>query len=155
MLTQVTNRVRSKVFELLNSEVGNGIKPVRMAREFLSTANDLAGRPFRPQSELRSSAPAASNAAAPKAEVAPVVMYFDGKDHRTKKKMEELLRGRDIPFQLLDVSDDEATRSWALTQAKLAEFPLVFVAGESIGGLHELTQADVNGTLKKRVFGLK
>ena len=81
------------------------------------------------------------------------MVYFDGKDHRTKKKIEELLRGRDIAFQVLDVTDDEATRSWAPEPAKLDEFPLVFVAGEAIGGLHELTQADVNGQLKKKVFG--
>ena len=58
-----------------------------------------------------------------------------------------------IQTHVLDVTSDEATRSWAVTQAKLDEFPLVFVAGEAIGGLHELTQADVNGLLKKKVFG--
>jgi hypothetical protein len=39
----------------------------------------------------------APRAPAPSAPLqAPVVVYFDGKDHRTKKKIEELLRGRDI-----------------------------------------------------------
>src|SRR5262249_34661604 len=118
------------------------------------TANDLAGRPFCPQAELDASRQVVSTGTvSQKREPAPVVMYFDGKDHRTKKKMEELLKSRDIPFRLLDVADAEATRSWALTQAKLSEFPLLFIAGEAIGGLHELTQADVNGQLKKRVLG--
>lgn len=81
------------------------------------------------------------------------MLYFDGKDHRTKKKIEELLNGKNIPFKLLDVTDDEATRSWAITAAKQDEFPLLFIAGEPVGGLHEVTQLDVNGGLARRVFG--
>jgi hypothetical protein len=30
--------------------------------------------------------------------------------------------------------------------------PLVFIAGEPVGGLHELTQLDVNGGLVKRIY---
>lgn len=160
MLTQVTDKLRAFVSDALTSTAGENVKPVRVVRSFLSTANDLVGRPFAPADELAArraaAAPVAETAAAPKAaarEAAPVVVYFDGRDHRTKKKIEELLKGRDIPFRVLDVTSDEATRSWAVTQAKLDEFPLVFVAGEAIGGLHELTQADVNGLLKKKVFG--
>jgi hypothetical protein len=29
----------------------------------------------------------------------------------------------------------------------------LFIAGEPVGGLHELTQLDVNGQLSRRVFG--
>ena len=76
-----------------------------------------------------------------------------GADHRTPKKIGEVLKARDIPFKVNDVTDDEATRSWALTQAQAQEFPLVFIAGESVGGLHELTQLDVTGALVKKVFG--
>src|SRR5438132_767002 len=79
---------------------------------------------------------------------APVMIYFDGQDHRTLRKVEELLRSREIPFKTLDVTDDEATRSWAVTAAHAHEFPLVFIAGEPVGDLHALTQLDVNGTLK-------
>ena len=133
--------------------MGNQWRPVRLLREVLGTANDLAGcRPFCSQAELDQRRGIVHAEAAEKREAAPVMLYFDGKDHRTKKKMEELLRGREIPFQVLDVTDDESTRSWALTQAKQAEFPLVFIAGEAIGGLHELTQIDVNGELVKRVY---
>jgi hypothetical protein len=130
--------------ERVRNVVGN-------VREVLETANDLVGRPFGGRAQKKTTAAAAP--APEKREVAPVMLYFDGKDHRTKKKIEELLGGRSIPFKLLDVTDDEATRLWALSAAKQAEFPLVFVAGEPIGGLHELTQADVNGDLKRKVFG--
>jgi glutaredoxin len=155
MLNRVTDRVRTLVNDVLSSETGNQYRPIRLVREVLGTANDLAGRPFCSESELEMRrGPQARDASAPSVkEAAPVMLYFDGKDHRTKKKMEELLKGRDIPFTVLDVSDDEATRLWAQSAARQQEFPLVFIAGEAIGGLHELTQADVNGLLRKKVFG--
>jgi len=160
LLTQVTDKLRALAHGALTSTAGEKVAPVRVVRSFLATANDLVGRPLAPVEELAARRAAAAPvaavakpAAAPAREAAPVIVYFDGKDHRTKKKVEELLKGRDIPFRVLDVTNDEATRSWCVTQAKLDEFPLVFVAGEPIGGLHELTQADVNGLLKKKVFG--
>lgn len=157
MLSRVTDRVRARVFAALSSKLGEGYEPLRRAREVLATANDLAGRPFCSEAELAERRAALAGAAPARAvetrEAAPVMLYFDGKDHRTKKKIEELLKARDVPFRVLDVTDDEATRSWALTTAKLQEFPLVFIAGEPVGGLHELTHLDVNGGLVKRVFG--
>src|SRR2546428_567087 len=88
-------------------------------REGLGAANALAGRPFAPREELERRrarrAAAAGSAATATPAPAPVMVYFDGQDHRTLKKVQELLGGRDIPFRVLDVTDDEATRSWALT----------------------------------------
>ena len=147
------DNLRVKLNDVLASDRGNHYKPVRLLREMIGTANDLVGRPLCSQSELDERRGIVRNEAAEAREAAPVMLYFDGKDHRTKKKMEELLQAKEIPFKLLDVTDDEASRSWALTQAKAAEFPLLFIAGEAVGGLHELTQLDVNGQLKKRVFG--
>ena len=154
MFQRVTDRLRTAVHEALASNRGDDLRAVKLLREVLGTANDLAGRPFCTQAELqerRGGGP--RNGSAVRREPAPVMLYFDGKDHRTKKKMEELLAGKEIPFKVLDVTDDEATRSWATTQAKQLEFPLLFVAGEAVGGLHELTQLDVNGELARRVFG--
>ncbi len=82
-----------------------------------------------------------------------MVLYITDQDMRTKKKLEEVLKGRDIPYTVNDVTDDEASRSWALTQSKKSEFPLVFVAGEPIGGLDEVMLLDVRGELVKKVFG--
>jgi glutaredoxin-related protein len=147
------DNLRVKLNDVLASDLGNRYRPVRLLREVLGTANDLAGRPLCSRAELDERRGVVAAQAAEAREAAPVMLYFDGKDHRTKKKMEELLSSKDIPFKVLDVTDDEATRSWALTQAKAAEFPLVYIAGEAVGGLHELTQLDVNGGLKKRVFG--
>jgi glutaredoxin len=158
MLNRVTDRVRVLLHDALTSTSVDRYRPLKLAREFLGTANDLVGRPACSEAELRerrgeTAVAAAAPVVASAPEAAPVMLYFDGKDHRTKKKIEELLQAREIPFKLLDVTDDEATRTWATAAAKQVEFPLVFIAGEAIGGLHELTQADVNGLLKTRVWG--
>jgi glutaredoxin len=154
MFQRMTDKLRTTVHNVLASSRGDQLRPVKLLREVLGTANDLAGRPFCSQEELEERRLAGAVTAAPlKREPAPVMLYFDGKDHRTKKKIEELLGAKEIKFQVLDVADDEATRSWATTQAKQIEFPLVFIAGEPVGGLHELTQIDVNGDLVRRVFG--
>lgn len=157
MLNDLTDRLRVVVGGALASNAGNEYKPVKLLREVLGTANDLAGRPFCSQEELDKrrarNAQRTGEASPVRKEAAPVMVYFDGQDHRTLKKVEELLASREIPYKVLDCTDDEATRSWATTAAHRNEFPLVFIAGEPVGGLHELTQLDVNRTLSKRVFG--
>ena len=145
--------VRALVGEALQSTRYDTLAPVRMLREVLGTVNDLAGRPFAPEAELVAARQPAETTAPAAHEPAPVVVYFDGRDHRTKKKVEEVLQARSIPFRVLDVSEDESTRSFATTAAKADEFPLVFIAGTAVGGLHELMQLDVSGELKRRVFG--
>ena len=154
---RLSDGVRARVDQALSSTRGNEFKPIKILREVLGTANDLAGRPFCTQAELdrrRKRGQGAHPTAAPAAkEPAPVMVYFDGQDHRTLKKVEDLLKARAIPYKMLDCTDDESTRAWATAASHMHEFPIVFIAGESVGGLHELTQLDVNGILKKRVYG--
>ena len=121
-------------------------------REVANTVNDLLGKPIHGGADAAAGLRVVSTAGAAKREQAPVVVYFDSKDHRTMKKVEELLRGRNIEFRVLDVANDEAERSWVVTAAKSEEFPIVVVAGTPVGGFHELTQLDVQGELTRRVF---
>ncbi len=151
LLENVSDKFRVLVHQALSSPRHDHFKPLKLAREVLGTANDLVGRPFASAEELSERKRAHGVGTVVTHEPAPVMLYFDGRDHRTKKKMEEVLKARDIPFTVLDVTDDESTRSWALTAAKQAEFPLVFIAGEPVGGLHELTQLDVSGELVRRI----
>jgi glutaredoxin len=135
-------------------ETGSEGPFLKRVREVANTVNDLLGKPLH-GADSGGETVAAATAAAPASAAplqAPVVVYFDGKDHRTKKKIEELLRGRDIVFSVLDVANDEAERSWVVTAAKSEEFPIVVIAGTPVGGFHELTQLDVQGELKRRVF---
>ena len=151
MLQGLTEKLRGIVHRGLQ-ETGNEGPVLKRVREVANTVNDLLGKPIHgAESGGGTTVPAA--APSPASLQAPVVVYFDGKDHRSMRKVEELLRGRDIAFQVLDVANDEAERSWVVTAAKSEEFPIVVVAGTPVGGLQELTQLDVQGELKRRVFG--
>ena len=153
MLNVITEKLRALVHQGLQEGQSDG-PLVRRVREVANTVNDLLGKPIRAQDAAAQSAAGGPAVVTPLVrEQAPVILYFDGKDHRTKTKMEELLEARDIKFSLLDVTNDEAERSWVITAAKREEFPIVVIAGTAVGGFEELTQLDVQGDLKRRVFG--
>ena len=151
MLQALTEKLRVIVHRGMQ-ETGSEGPVLKRVREVANTFNDLLGKPIHGADAGGglSVVPAAATPAAPVQ--APVVVYFDGKDHRTKTKIEELLRGRDVVFTVLDVANDEAERSWVVTAAKSEEFPIVVIAGTPVGGFHELTQLDVAGELKRRAF---
>jgi glutaredoxin len=161
MLNPLTDKLRALGHQALESTISKDRSKLRHLRNLASIANELLGRPLCSAEELAarrtqrpSSAPATPAAPRPTVAVqAPVLVYFDGKDHRSKTKVEELLRGRSITFQVLDVTDDEAEKSWVTTAAKMNEFPIVVIAGTPIGGLAELTQMNLDGELTRRVFG--
>jgi glutaredoxin len=150
MLQGLTEKLRVIVYRGLQ-ETGNEGPVLKRVREVANTVNDLLGKPIH-GADSRAETVAAAAAPEPASVQAPVVVYFDGKDQRTRKKIEELLRARDIVFNVLDVTNDEAERSWVVTAAKSEEFPIVVIAGTPVGGFHELTQLDVQGELKRRVF---
>jgi glutaredoxin len=153
MLNALTEKLRSIAHQSLAGSESDG-PLVRRVREVANTVNDLLGKPLRAKDVEDDAAKGAPFVVTPAVrEQAPVIVYFDGKDQRTKGKVEELLNARDIKFRLLDVTNDEAERSWVVTAAKSEEFPIVVIAGTPVGGLHELVQLDVQGELKKRVFG--
>jgi len=157
MLQDKIGELTDKLRELAHRKLqptGNEHPLVQKALELANTVNDILGKPIHGAEEgTAAAAQAPSQAAAQKREQAPVLVYFDGKDHRTKTKVEELLRGHGIVFQIQDVTNDEAERSWIITAAKQEEFPIVVIAGTPVGGFTELTQLDVQGELKRRVFG--
>ena len=163
MLTDLKEKLRAFAYDKLEGTDRKKLHPVvAHALNFVGIVNELAGRPIRSADEVAGASTKTADAtvaAAPVAPVArpqaPVSVYFDGKDHRTKTQVEELLRGHDIAFKVLDVSDDEAERSWVTTAAKTTEFPIVVIGGAPVGGLAELVQLDVEGQLVGRVFGVQ
>ena len=154
MLSGLTGKLRSLAHQQLEAREADG-PLVRRLRDVVSTVNDLLGKPIRPDDDRHDPSVGDGPVVVTPAvrEQAPVIVYFDGKDQRTKTKVEELLNAREIKFRLLDVTNDEAERSWVITAAKSEEFPIVVIAGTPVGGFHELMQLDVTGGLKKRVFG--
>ena len=154
MLSGLTGKLRSLAHQQLEAREADS-PLVRRLRDVVSTVNDLLGKPIRAHDDRADSATGGGPVIVTPMvrEQAPVIVYFDGKDQRTKTKVEELLNAREIKFRLLDVTNDEAERSWVITAAKSEEFPIVVIAGTPVGGFHELMQLDVTGELKKRVFG--
>ena len=154
MLAGLTDKVRAFAARKLES-TGNERPLVRQFLELANTVNDLLGKPIHGAEEAPppvTAAQAPSQTAGRAPVQVPVMVYFDGKDHRTKTKVEELLRGHGITFQVADVTNDEAERAWITKTAKRDEFPIVVIAGTPVGGFAELTQLDVQGELKRRVF---
>jgi len=164
MIQRVTEKLRDLAYQAIEGDRRHDKPLVKHLRNLASIANEILGQPIRPSTPASASATGASPApaqppaaAAPRPATplaAPVFLYFDGKDHRTKAKIEELLKSRQIPFKVLDVTDDEAERSWVTTAAHTNEFPIVVIAGTPVGGLGELTQLDLSGDLSRKVFGL-
>jgi glutaredoxin len=162
MIERITERLRDLAYRAIEGDRRRDKPLVKHLRNLASIANEILGQPIRASTAApaAATAPAPASASAPPVAprasgpiAAPVFVYFDGKDHRTKAKIEELLRSRQIAFKVLDVTDDEAERSWVTTAARSTEFPIVVIAGTPVGGLAEVTQLDLTGDLARKVFG--
>jgi glutaredoxin len=159
MIDRLTGRLRDLAYRAIEGDRRRDKPLVKHLRNLASIANEMLGQPIRASSAAGTSQAAVPASAPPVAPpvsapmAAPVFVYFDGKDHRTKAKIEELLKSREIPFKVLDVTDDEAERSWVTTAAHTNEFPIVVIAGTPVGGLGEVTQLDLAGELTRKVFG--
>jgi glutaredoxin len=154
MLKSVINKIRIAGHDVLSTRRGDDIKAVRVGLEVLNIVNELVGRPFCSVEELAKAEakPAAAVVSSRQSEIAPVMVYFEGKDHRTLEKIESILKSATVPYQVLDVSRDDVAQSWLKSVTKHEDLPVVFIAGECIGGLTELAELDLNGNLKKKVF---
>jgi hypothetical protein len=161
VLKELGRRAGGLAYDTLIAPRRDARPAIRHLRNLASIANELLGRPLRPAGDGDGDAtrvppppaakPPAATAKPPTARRSPVLVYFDGKDHRTLARIEDLLKGRGYAYQVLDVSADEAERSWATTAAKTTELPLVFVAGAPVGGFDAVLRADVSGELAKLI----
>jgi glutaredoxin len=87
----------------------------------------------------------------PDLKAAPVMVYVEW-DSPGRAEIEKLLLAQGVPFQILAIDRDEATRSWLEATVK-REPPVVFVGGDLIGGLEELRRLEKSGELRRRLFG--
>jgi glutaredoxin len=134
------------------------------AGEIARRANEVLGRPLADAEELAdrrafdtrgapSAAPAAKPAPAGGKDVAPVIVYHMDKTRRDALKLTEILDGAGIPYQVSNIQEDPAAQFAVRRDSKGFRLPVVFIAGEAIGGRAELTNLASSGELKKRVFG--
>lgn len=130
------------------------------AGELARRANEALGRPFADQDELadrRSFATRAPATAAPKSsakqDLAPVIVYYMDKTRRDATKLTDMLDAEKIPYQLTNIQEDAAAQMAVRRDSKGYRLPLLFIAGDAIGGRAELSNLITTGELKKRVFG--
>jgi len=58
------------------------------------------------------------------------------------RRAKDLLRERAIPFEELDVTDDEEARRWLVSATGRRTVPQIFIGEEPIGGYEELRALD-------------
>ena len=130
MIKSVVNKIRVVGHDVLNTRRGDHYKAVRVGLEVLNVVNELVGRPFCSSEELAKASPqpVVKVASSRQNEAAPVMVYFEGKDHRTLEKIESILKSATVPYQVLDVGRDDAAQSWLKSVTKHEELPVVFIA---------------------------
>lgn len=134
------------------------------AGELARKANAALGRPLADEAELAdrrafdaiaAAAPVAAAHGKPQTqrEAAPVVVYHMDKTRRDAAKLTEILDGAGIPYKVMNIQEDPAAQMAVRRDSKGYRLPLVFIAGEAVGGRSELTNLATSGELKKKVFG--
>jgi glutaredoxin-related protein len=150
----LADRLRARAhaaLEKVPGKVGDGLRK----------ANDALGRPFADASELEDRKAFASRggvtvtaAPAPKAkEQAPVIVYFMDKQKRDVQKLADILESNGVKFTVTNIQEDPAAQYAVKRDAHGKRLPVVFVAGDCLGGREELVNAASSGELKKKVFG--
>lgn len=63
------------------------------------------------------------------------------------RRAEALLTQKGIPFDAMDVTDDEKTRAWLVETTGFKTVPQIFIDGKPIGGFDHLSELDKEGKL--------
>lgn len=129
--------------------------------------NDQLGRPLAAADELADRRAFAAGQAAPTpaptkpgpapapaaAEPAPVVIFFLDKQRRDVPRLTEILDAHGVPYRLASLEEDPAALAAVRRDSGGNRLPVVFIAGDCVGGRAELTNLAASGELKRRVFG--
>jgi glutaredoxin-related protein len=149
------DRVRARAFAALERAPG----PVR---DLAHKANEALGRPLADEGELaerrafatgRGNMTIVAQPAPATREQAPVLVYFMDKQKRDVSKLTDILESNGIAFTATNIQEDPAAQYAVRRDSNGIRLPVVFVAGECIGGRTELVNAASSGELKKKVFG--
>lgn len=144
--------LKKRLADALHSTHGDRVPGVRLGKSVARMANDLLGKPLASVEAKRAPAAAPVPAPAPrKREPAPVMLYVEW-DSPARDEVEQLLRENEVPYKVLSVDRDDATKAFLQQTAKSAP-PVLFIATDPVGWLDELRDLHASGELKKRVFG--
>lgn len=128
----------------------------------LRSANEALGRPFANEAELEDrrafgeKKPITVATPAPKpasTEQAPVIVYYMEKQKRDVSKLTDILDANGVKYTVTNIQEDPAAQYAVRRDSNGARLPVVFIAGDCIGGREALVNAASTGELKKRVFG--
>ncbi len=151
--------IRARAFGLIDRAPG---KIGDLARK----ANEALGRPLADEAELEDrrafalrggvtvttgSKPAASGD--PVVETAPVIVYHMDKTRRDATKLTDMLDAENIPYKVSNIQEDPAAQMAVRRDSGGYRLPVLFIAGDPIGGRAELANLIASGELKKKVFG--
>jgi glutaredoxin-related protein len=152
-IRDVLVRARSKAFSVVERVPGR-------AGELVRKANEALGRPLADEAELRDREAFASGAGSPtltptkpKTDQAPVIVYYMEKQKRDVGKLTDILDANGVKYTATNIQEDPAAQYAVRRDSKGIRLPVVFVAGECLGGREHLVNAAGNGELKKKVFG--
>ncbi|HEY4239171.1 MAG TPA: hypothetical protein VGM88_05120 [Kofleriaceae bacterium] len=148
--------LRAKAFGLVERAPGR-------LRDIALKANDALGRPLADAAELEDRAafgvkqpvpqPVTAKPASVAPSAAPVIVYHADKTRRDAKVLTDMLDAEKVPYRVSNIQEDEATMMAIKRDSKGFRLPLIFIAGEVIGGRAELSNLIAAGDLKKKVFG--
>jgi len=152
-------RARARAHATMNKLPGK-------AGEIARKANEALGRPLADEAELadrRAFEAQIQSRPQPPAqpevphdaqrEAAPVVVYHMDKTRRDAVRLTEILDGAGIPYKVMNLEEDPAAQAAVRRDSKGFRLPVVFIAGEVIGGRSELITLSGSGELRKKVFG--
>ena len=151
--------------EKLSGGVGERLRGINEALgRPLASADELADRRAFEQgvpstASAKAAVAAAAAAGAPpvaagdRAKAAPVVVYHLDKHRSQLPRLTQTLDGADVPYRILNLEVDEATQSSLKRDTNGRKLPLVFIAGECVGGRDELHAMERSGLLRKKVWG--
>jgi glutaredoxin-related protein len=151
----LADRIRAKAHAALERVPG-------VVGDKLRSANEALGRPLASEDELadrrsfdsRSSASASPSApTSTTSSAAPVIVYYMDKQKRDVSKLTDILDTSGIKYTVTNIQEDPAAQFAVKRDSKGFHLPVVFVAGDCIGGREQLVNAATSGELKKKVFG--
>ncbi len=150
------HNLRAKVYGVLTGERLNGFAPFRMAKSAVLLANDVVGRPLASEEEFAERvAFEVSRASAAKEKAlsqAPIVVFHIDRMPIEMKKITDMLDGEKLNYVVRPIADDEAAISAAKMDSDNARFPMLFIAGDFIGGVEALTNLIGQQKLKRLVY---
>lgn len=118
--------------------------------------NDALGRPLATEAELADrrafaegyQKPQQEATLAPQREPAPVVVFTMDKQKRDADRLGQILDDAEVKYTVRSLENDPAAQAAVRRDSKGFRLPVVFVAGEVVGGRAELTNLGRAGIQK-------